>query len=355
MDQQNTTLNSTPTPPAKPALRLIKQAFGYMVALACLVWVFHDIHFGKLLRHMTNINWGWVALAIVFDILSYFCQGLRWQLLLRPIGTISSLRATQAIYAGLFTNEVLPMRFGELVRAYLISRWVSAEFVSVIPSMAVERLFDGVWLALAIGLVAIFVALPKDLVEAGDILGIIVLLATGLFVYVVFRKEKAILETSRKSYTWTPLRLVMSVVERMAGGLRDIGMSRFIYMAFIFSVFTLIFQIVAFWLIVLAYGLGLSFWIGAVVFLIVHLGTAIPNAPSNVGTYQFFCVIGLALFGVEKTLATGFSVVVFVLLTIPLWVIGMFALSRTGMSLTSIRNEINRLLQKTKTKNKYEE
>jgi len=265
------------------------------------------------------------------------------------------LRATQAIYAGLFTNEVLPMRFGELVRAYLISRWVSAEFVSVIPSMAVERLFDGVWLALAIGVVAIFVTLPKDLVEAGDILGIIVLMATGLFVYVVFRKEKAILETSRKSSTWTPLRLVMSVVERMAGGLRDIGVSRFIYMAFIFSVFILIFQIVAFWLIMLAYGLALSFWIGAVVFLIVHLGTAIPNAPSNVGTYQFFCVIGLSLFGVEKTLATGFSVVVFVLLTIPLWAIGMFALSRTGMSLTSIRNGINRLLQKTKTKNNYEE
>src|SRR5574341_1278851 len=201
MDQQNTTLNSTATPPAKPALQMIKQAFGYLLALACLVWVFHDIHLGKLLQYITNINWGWVALAIVFDILSYFCQGLRWQLLLRPVGAISSLRATQAIYAGLFTNEVLPMRFGELVRAYLVSRWVSAEFVSIIPSMAVERLFDGVWLALAIGLVAIFVPLPKDLIRAGDILGIIVLMATGLFVYVVFRKEKAILDKSRKSST----------------------------------------------------------------------------------------------------------------------------------------------------------
>jgi len=68
-----------------------------------------------------------------------------------------------------------------------------------------------------------------------------------------------------------------------------------------------------------------------------------PNAPANVGTYQFFTVVGLTLFGVEKTLASGFSVVVFVLLTAPLWVIGILALNRSGMTLTEIRNEINRL------------
>ena len=28
------------------------------------------------------------------------------------------------------------------------------------------------------------------------------------------------------------------------------------------------------------------------------------NVPGNIGTYQFFTVIGLALFGVDKTLAT---------------------------------------------------
>ncbi|MBI1925922.1 flippase-like domain-containing protein [Candidatus Poribacteria bacterium] len=120
-------------------------------------------------------------------------------------------------------------------------------------------------------------------------------------------------------------------------------MSRFFYIAFIVSLFLLVLQAVAFWLVMWAYGLRLSFWIGAVVFLIVYLGTALPNAPSNVGTYQFFCVVGLTLFGVEKTLATGFSVVVFILLTFPLWPIGFFALSRSGMTLRTLQNEINRL------------
>ena len=67
--------------------------------------------------------------------------------------------------------------------------------------------------------------------------------------------------------------------------------------------------------------------------IIVHLGTAIPNAPANVGTYQFFCVLGLSLFGVEKPLATALSVLIFVVLTIPLWLLGWLALHKSDFRL----------------------
>jgi hypothetical protein len=40
--------------------------------------------------------------------------------------------------------------------------------------------------------------------------------------------------------------------------------------------------------------------VGAVVYLIVRLGTAVPNAPANVGTYQFFTVAGLTHFSVRR-------------------------------------------------------
>jgi hypothetical protein len=216
--------------------------------------------------------------------------------------------------------------------------------------MAVERLFDGVWLALAIGLVAIFIPLPKDLIEGEEMLGAVVLIATGVFLYLVFRKKTFLYENSGVKSGWRPLGFVKSLISRLHIELQAIGMSRSFYMSFAVSLFILFFQILAFWLVMRAYDLNLSFWAGAVVFLIVHLGTAIPNAPANIGTYQFFCVVGLSLFGVEKTLATAFSVVVFIILTIPLWVIGMIALSYTSMSLTEIRNEINRLLLKAKTK-----
>lgn len=323
--------------------------FGYLLAAACLAWVFHDIQISKLLQGMTNIHWGWAALAIVLDIVSYVCQGLRWQLLLQPIGSLTLSRLTQAIYVGLFASEVLPMRLGELARAYLVSRWVPIQFSFIIPSMVVERLLDGVWLALAIGLMAIFFPLPKDLLKAGDILGVIVLIGAGLFLYAVLRSRQALLEHAPAiGAMQEESGFMSSLIGRLARGLQQIGMSRLLYTAFAVSLLLLVFQCLAFWLAMWAYGLPLSLWAGVVVFLIVHLGTAIPNAPGNIGTYQFFCVVGLTLFGVEKHLATGFSVVVFVLLTAPLWAIGFLALSLSGTTLYTIRDGINKIMIRDK-------
>jgi uncharacterized membrane protein YbhN (UPF0104 family) len=66
------------------------------------------------------------------------------------------------------------------------------------------------------------------------------------------------------------------------------------------SLLVLMAQALAMWLVMKSYGLPLSIWAGTAVLLIVHAGTAIPNAPANVGSYQFFCVLGLRLFGVAK-------------------------------------------------------
>jgi uncharacterized protein (TIRG00374 family) len=333
-----------------PTIRFVKHALGYLVALFSLIWVFHDISFSELVKTMINVHFELTALAICFEILSYISQGLRWRLLLLSKGDISVLRATQAVYVGLFTNEILPLRIGELVRAYLVSRWLSRKFVSIIPSMAVERLFDSVWLALAIGLTAFFVPLPRDLLKSEKILGTIVLIGTGLFLYLVFREEKTLDANHADGRPlWKPIQIVKTFIDRFAMEMKEIGLSKLFYESFCVSFLILFFQIIAFWLVMEAFNLKLSFLAGAVVFVIVHLGTAIPNAPGNVGTYQFFCVVGLSLFGVDKTTATAFSVMVFIILTIPLLIIGLIALGRTGMSLTEIRGEINNAFQAVKT------
>jgi uncharacterized protein (TIRG00374 family) len=325
-------------------LGVARNIFGYLLAAACLVWAFHGIHFERLVDHIAQINWWWVALGVFFDILSYVFLGLRWHLLLRPVGHVSVLKSTQAIYAGLFLNEVFPMRLGEFARAYLVSLWLRVEFVRIIPSMALERLTEGIWLAAGIGLTAIFVPLPHNLVRSFDILGIIVLGATVLFVFIIIRGKKM---SEKRTIPRRPrsriLQSVASLIGRLGGGFRDIGISPALYGAFFCTLGMIGCQAVSFWLIMWAYGIKFIFWVGAAVFLIVLFGTAIPNAPANVGTYQFFCVLGLTIFGVDKTLAAGFSIVVFIILTLPLIGIGFFALGQSGVTLAAIKSKIKNL------------
>jgi glycosyltransferase 2 family protein len=320
-----------------PARRYLRAAIGYGVAVVCLVWLFHDVDWVRIGRDLRGISWSWVAVAIVLDVLSYGCQGWRWALLLGPKGSLSALEGAQAVYAGLFTNEMLPMRVGEVVRAYLVSRWLNVNVSEVVPSMVVERLFDGIWLALALGATAIFVErLPPDLLHAGDIVGAVVMAATALFAFMVLRKH-APRAAPKPESRFAPLRTVARLAGSLEAGLREIGRSRTLYLSFGISSLVLLGQVAAFWLILRAYGIRLPFWTGAAAMLIVHLGTLIPNAPANVGTYQFFAVVGLELFGVDKNVAKGFSLVVFFLLTLPLWLLGSLAVSRSGMTLASVR------------------
>ena len=308
--------------------RRFRTIAGYLVAAVCLAWIFHDTQLGPMLRAIGALRWSLVGLAIAADIGSYAVQGIRWRLLLRPVGDLPWFDATQAIYAGLFASEILPMRPGEVLRAYVVSRRLHTNVPAVLPSVMVERLFDGVWLAVGVGATATFLPLPAVLLTAGDVLGGLILLATALFVYEILRGRRASGVTDEAG--------VPGRIARFRQGFQEIGARRETYLAFGLSLVLFAGQVLAFWLVMLAYGLDVNVWTGAAALIIVHLGTAVPNAPANVGTYQFFCVIGLTLFGIDKTLAAGFSLVVFAILTIPLWLLGFLALGRTGASLDSV-------------------
>src|SRR6266545_7447877 len=195
--------------PGKSIFRNWRYAIGWLLAAAGLIWVLHDIRLSKLAGQLAGIDWRWIALAMVCDVLAYFVQAVRWQLLLEPVGKIGLAQAMQAIYAGLFTNEVLPMRPGEFVRSYIASRWMGASFVAILPSIIVERLFDGVWVAIGIGLAAIFTPLPEDLLEAGDAFGIIMVLFVALFIYLVLRRpRRSERSANRGLLRWKPLRAI---------------------------------------------------------------------------------------------------------------------------------------------------
>jgi uncharacterized protein (TIRG00374 family) len=310
----------------------LRAAVAWAVAALALVWVLHDVHPAVIARSIIGLKWQWAAAAVALDILSYAVQGLRWRLLLAPAGRVSTLEATRAIYAGLFTSEILPLRFGELVRAYLIARRVGKPFLSVVPSMALERLFDAVWLAVAISATAILMPLPPELMRAADILGVTVLAATAFFLWIVLRPANrgpgSRFKTARR-------------IAELAAELRAIGKEAPVIASFTASLLIPVSQAASFWFAMLAYGLSAGLWAGVVTYLIVRLGTLIPNTPANVGTYQFFTVVGLRLFGVTKTAAGGFSIVVFLLLTVPLWALGSLALARSGTTLTAVRKELS--------------
>ncbi len=324
--------------------RAAKKIVVYVIAAGCLAWVMSGVHFGELLLHIRSMHVWWVLPALILDVLCIVSQGFRWKLLVQPSGNATLLRTTQAIYAGLFTNLILPLKPSEFVRGYLLSRWMGIPFTSILPSMITERVFDGSLLVLGIGLCAFFVSLPQEVVNAGLIVGATILIVVVVLVVLAFIGGGSSANgPSDAAKTWSPIQRIMAFLSQLAGGMRAIWTSAHFLPVLAASMLYVFSQVLSYWMIMKAYGLHLSLWVPVVVLIIVRLGTAVPNAPANIGSYQFFCVISLTLFDVEKTMATGLAIVLSVVFTIPILILGFPAFLRSGLSVSELRKRRNQV------------
>ena len=95
---------------------------GYAISIACLIWVYRGFDWKGELPKLMQTDWRWVTVAVLADVVVYVVQGWRWNLLLQPLAPVPVMQTIQAIYIGLFANEVLPLRSGEVIRCYLLSR-----------------------------------------------------------------------------------------------------------------------------------------------------------------------------------------------------------------------------------------
>lgn len=313
---------------------------GYLLAAVCLAYVLYDTHPAQAIRELKNVSWKWVLVGMALEVGSYAVQGIRWKLLLEPFSHIHSFRAVRAVFAGLFANSVFPLRPGELLRSYVLADSEGISFGRVLGSVGVERLIDLVIATAGLGVVSLFVPLPRRLRRVAVGLGIIALslvfLALAAILYLEFK-------LSRDPALETGPRHLPGKWMRALAGLHAMGTAPSFYPAVLVSLGVPGLQILAMWSMMQSYQLGLPLLGAVVVLLVINLGVSLPNAPANVGSYQFFCVLGLSIFEVEKTSAAGFSIFAFVMLTLPLVLLGFCALVRSGMSLHTMRERIRQL------------
>jgi uncharacterized protein (TIRG00374 family) len=311
----------------RPRTQQLLQVGGYVIAALCLIWVFRGINFKSFVHQFEILEPVPLCIAVAFSTAVYFVNSLRWMLLLRPLGKVSYGRTLQSVYIGLFCNEVLPLRPGELIRCYLLSRWSALPLASMFASAAVERILDGICLMVGFFAVACTMRLPRPLVTGALILG-----ACLVVLAAVWMSHAARARTHR---TGAPHE-AKKAMTRFLHALACMGNVRVALPTFAVSCLSLGCLILAMWFLMRGGRIGLSLAEAAAVFLIIRVGTVIPSAPGNIGSYQFFCVLGMGLFGINKSAAAAFSLLVYSAFTLPLLIGGAIAVAASGLKLKSL-------------------
>jgi uncharacterized protein (TIRG00374 family) len=308
----------------------LPQALGYGISAVCLAWVLHGYDFNKLANDFRTLDWKWVALAVAADLAVYICHGWRWLTLLAPVSRLSFWRTVQSIYIGLFANEVLPLRPGELIRCYLLAHWNDLRLSVGFASAGLERVIDGLWMLAAFYLTSSTKGMPGEIVFAGRAMGVFLLLAVGLFIFVLRYHHHAHAAISESRWS--------STIRHIIEGLQLMGNRRTLVLTAGISLLYFGLQVLTMWALMRAYALDYSFWVAGGVLTIVRLGTLVPNAPGNVGLLNAAVMVAIEMFEGNQSDAKGFSLIYLVAQTAPLLIGGAIATALTGLNIGELRD-----------------
>jgi len=330
---------------ASPEVRLRTRVFTVitiLVSLACLVWALHGVSWTELWQEIRELDWRWVAVAALTDVLVYVVQGWRWSLILQPVAPAPVRTSTRSIFVGLFANEVLPLRAGELIRCFLQARWTEIPFSVTLASALIERIFDGVVLIAGLFFSIRFLRhFPLTggqhraiaLISDGSIaLAVLLVVCGALLAVAMFWREQTLdMILDARMFAWAHV---------FIEDLHRIGHSRFLYFSFFVSIFFFLIQVVPTYAIMQAYGFESATWTqAAVLTVLLRLASVVPQAPGNVGLFQLISTLGLTLFGLPRGMAGRFTLILWGVITLPLLIVGFIALVASGAKMGDIQRE----------------
>jgi glycosyltransferase 2 family protein len=258
-----------------------------------------------------------VALAFGFAWLEIAVRAWRWRFLLSPLGKVSYRHALAYTCVGYFANTLLPMRLGDVARAYLAASALRLPRLATLGSIVVERLTDGITiLVVAAGLG--FVVTNASAVAPVELwLFLAVACAVALTaVGVIVARRRAVVEAL------LPERL-RSLIVRMVRGTAAVQSPRGVAVAVGSTLLAYACAVAA--MVAVAGSVGLSITPAQAAFAMAWIGlsTAIPAAPGSVGTYEFVGVSVLTLLGQDPASALAAVVLLHVIGTLPVALVGL--------------------------------
>jgi uncharacterized protein (TIRG00374 family) len=283
------------------------------------------VQLDELGNALGGVEWLWVVLAALPFAGGLWVRALRWQLVLRPSVMISASEATSLVVIGYAANNLLPIRSGEVVRAVLVERLTGAARMLVLGTIVVERVFDGLVLAL-------FLAVALAAAGSNETLQLLaVIAAVGFSVATLILAWVAVRPAHAGSQLVRLLRFVPTRFRDPARGwlgsflgglgqLRGVGSWSMVFGA---TVASWGLEAVAYWLVGEAFGLGLDPWLYLGVAGAANLAIAAPATAGGVGPFEFFAREVLVVFGVVSATATAYALVLHALVLVPVVLAGL--------------------------------
>lgn len=326
----------------------LKVALGLAVSAGFLYFAFRGVELGDLWEHLRRASYPWLLAVTAVTIYANWARAQRWGLFFRHLKRISPYSLFSSTMIGLAANNVLPLRMGEAVRAYSISKKEELAFATSFTTVILERMFDIVtvllFLALALFLVPIPESADAQIGAALRLLSVVTAAVIGVVVFLFFKQELMVRWVDR-CVALLPARIsgpLSRLFHAFLAGLAALTDKRQLLHLFAYSLWLWTCFLIVFWCGLKSLGLDAThdlpmFRASLLATVLVAIFIMIPAAPGFVGTFQAACIVALSVFGVPKEEALSFSLLVHGIQFSCISIIGVYCFVREGISFREVR------------------
>ena len=309
-----------------------------LVSGGFLYLAFRHVQLDELGAALRRVHGGWLLVSIGLSLLIMVFRAWRWQLELRPLEHVPLGRLWAITAVAYMAINLLPVRLGEIVRPWLLSRRSRVSFSNVVGNIVLEKTLDSVVLVfyILVGLTTVE-NLPLWVRRGAMFPAVAAAILVSLVLLFWWRGEAFV---DRWVLRILPQRFggsLKKVLASVADGMRVIPNPGLFLAVFLVSLALWFLPILSSYIMILAFDLHVPFSAALVVFIFIGFGTALPNLPGMIGPYQYACQLALGLFGVREVDGLAYGLVLNAVQFLTLIAQGLVALPLTGVSLAEIR------------------
>jgi uncharacterized protein (TIRG00374 family) len=285
---------------------------GVLVSAFAFAFLARQVNPDLFLQALRTARYEYVVPCMAFLLAGLVTRALRWQGLLS--GGLPLKRAFSIMNVAYLVNGVLPLRIGEVARAYLAAR--ADPPVPVMKSAStiiVERLLDLLAVVVMTMLALTAGPVPPEIRFAAGFSAVAAL--AGFALLVLFASNRQLLHRSLRFFTERfPLLQrfpLQDWLNHFLDGLTPITQPRALVTAVGWTAISWTFSVIAGYVLMFAFFPEAS-WAATMLYIAAAaLAIAVPAVPGNIGTYEASILVALAAFGYEESsAAVAFAVMV---------------------------------------------
>ncbi len=315
---------------------------GFLLTALFLWIVARNVSLAELVTAFQSADYRLVLPAALATFCGYLLRTVRWQYIVRPVAPLAFGPAFAVLMMGFTANNLLPARLGEFVRAYMLRRKTGARKTYGMATIILERVCDGVTLIVLLGMVSLLMPLPAWGQEV-QIISSVLFLGAAAGMIAVLAKESLAMAVVALAFRPLPARVsggLLHAATAFIAGLHSLKSRSTLLGVVSLSVVVWLLEASSYLLITRAFGVGLqpSTQVLAAVFLlvVVNLGIMLPSAPGYIGTFQFFAVMALGVFGIPKETALAVAISSHLMQYVMVTAVGIVFFLRENLGLWSL-------------------